>query len=65
MRVVLASQQFSVPNVGHASLATFSRSGPMSAFTTKADIRADEIDVCFVPLATKVQRSKTHHFASD
>jgi hypothetical protein len=32
---------------------------PMSAITPKADIRADEIDVRFVPIATKVRRSKT------
>jgi hypothetical protein len=29
----------------------------MSALPLKADIRVDEIDVRFVPLATKVQRS--------
>ena len=34
----------------------------MSAIPPKADIRADEIDVRFVPLATKVQRSKSGLF---
>jgi len=30
---------------------------PMSALPPKADIRVDEIDVRFVPLATKVRRN--------
>jgi len=32
--------------------------GAMSALPPKADIRADEIEVRFVPLATKLQRSR-------
>jgi len=32
--------------------------GAMSALHPKADIRADEIDVRFVPISTKVRRSK-------
>jgi hypothetical protein len=31
---------------------------PMSALPPKAGIRTDEIDVRFVPLASKVQRNK-------
>jgi hypothetical protein len=36
----------------------------MSALPPKADIRADEIDIRFVPLAIKVHRSKMSNYSS-
>ena len=41
MRVALASQQFSVPNVGYGSKADIPGVEPMSAITPKATAKAD------------------------
>src|SRR5215471_7951140 len=42
---------------------TLGRVEPMSAITPKANIRADVVDVRYVPLATKVQCSKKRRYS--
>ena len=53
-----APHQLTLAKCRFGSKADIPPCGTMSALPPIADIRADEIDVRFVPLATKVHRSK-------